>query len=78
MGIETDEEADARYEEVIEEMIKISAAPILLARCNFKKHKGELWSEIVKTDRDYMEWALTLKDIDEDLVYTLKHYLGKL
>lgn len=64
--------------DIINKMIEVSAAPILLARCNFKKHKGELWADIAKSDPSYMEWALTLKDIDEDLTHTLKYYLGQL
>jgi len=68
-------------EEAIEKMIEISSHPSLLHTFKFGKHNGKRIEEVVKTDRGYLEWLLEQKlngdGIDEDWIYTLKHYLGK-
>jgi exodeoxyribonuclease X len=56
----------------VDEMIKISSNPILIARMPFGKHRGQLFSEIPP---DYLEWLLTT-DLDEDMEYTVKRCLG--
>ncbi len=67
--------------EATEKMIEISSHPSLLRTFNFGKHNGKKIEEVLKTNRDYLEWLLTEKlksdQIDEDWIYTLKHYLGK-
>ena len=67
--------------EAIEKMIEISSHPSLLRTFNFGKHSSKKIEEVVKTDRGYLEWLLAQKlsgdGIDEDWIYTLKHYLGK-
>ncbi len=69
-------------EEAIEEMIEISSHPSLFTKFNFGKHKDKTLDEVSKTDKRYLEWLLAekLKNEagDEDWIYTLKHYLGKL
>lgn len=68
--------------EAIEEMIEISSHPSLFTKFNFGKHKDKTLEEVAKTDKRYLEWLLAekLKNEagDEDWIYTLKHYLGKL
>lgn len=44
--------------------------------CNFPKHKGEKWSDIVKEDREYVEWILYEANFDLDFV--LVEYLEDL
>lgn len=65
----------------IEKMIEISSHPSLLHTFKFGKHNGKRIEEVVKIDRGYLEWLLAQKlesdQIDEDWIYTLKHYLGK-
>jgi len=56
----------------INAMIRISNSPVLIARMPFGKHKGKLFSEI---PTDYLEW-LKGTDLDEDLKYTVDHYLN--
>ncbi len=67
--------------EAIEEMIKISSHPSLFKKFKFGKHNGKFIEEVAKVDRGYLEWLLAQKldgdEIDEDWIYTLKHYLGK-
>jgi exodeoxyribonuclease X len=65
----------------LEKMIEISSHPSLLHTFKFGKHNGKRIEDVIKTDRGYLEWLLEQKlngdGIDEDWIYTLKHYLGK-
>jgi exodeoxyribonuclease X len=67
--------------EVVQKMIEISSHPTLFKSIKFGKHSGKNIEEIMKVDRGYLEWLLAQKidsdQIDEDWIYTLKHYLGK-
>ena len=69
-------------EKAIAKMIEISANPSLFTKFNFGKHKDEKIEDVLKTDKRYLEWLLgeKLKNEagDEDWIYTLKQYLGKL
>ncbi len=68
-------------EKAIEEMIKISSLPVMFKKINFGKYKDKEISEILKTDRRYLEWLLAEKrktpELEEDWIYTLENYLGK-
>lgn len=69
-------------EEAIEEMIEVSSRPTLFKNLIFGKYKGRPVSEIVETDRRYLEWLLAQREMvesetDDDWAYTLKHYLKK-
>lgn len=67
--------------QTIEKMIVISSHPSLLHTFKFGKYNGKRIEEVIKTDRGYLQWLLDQKlngdGIDEDWIYTLKHYLGK-
>ncbi|MEI7689239.1 MAG: 3'-5' exonuclease [Candidatus Nomurabacteria bacterium] len=69
-------------EQAIEKMIDISSKPSLMSIFNFGKHNGKAVEEVARVDRNYLDWMLTQKeqnpDNEEDWIYTLKHYLGKL
>lgn len=66
----------------INRMIEISSKPSMMSLFNFGKHNGKTVAEVAKTDPSYLDWMLTQKeqnpDNEEDWIYTLKHYLGKL
>jgi len=68
-------------EKTIEKMIEISSHPSLLKYIPFGKHNGKTIEEVVKIDPSYLEWLLKQKiesdQVDEDWIYTLKHYLNK-
>lgn len=68
-------------DKAIERMIEISSHPSLFKSIKFGKYNGKKIEEIISIDRGYLEWLLTQKlesdQIDEDWIYTLKHYLGK-
>jgi DNA polymerase III epsilon subunit-like protein len=65
----------------IEKMIEVSSHPSLFTKLNFGKHKGNSIEEVLQTDRGWLEWIYGEKiksdQVDEDWIYTLKHYLGK-
>lgn len=49
--------------------------PILLKKCNFGKHKDELWQNVPKS---YLNWMLNnMNNLDRDTIYTANHYLGR-
>ena len=75
------EKENLSEEKIINKMIEISSHPSLLRSFNFGKHNTKKIEEVAKIDRGYLEWLLEQKlagdGIDEDWIYTLKHYLGK-
>jgi exodeoxyribonuclease X len=66
----------------IEKMIDISSRPSLMNMFPFGKYNGKTVAEVASLDRGYLEWMLAQKeqnpDNEEDWIYTLKYYLGKL
>ena len=74
-------EEDVDEDAAIEKMIEISANPSIFHTFKFGKYNGKKLEEIARTDRGYLEWLLEQKlngeAIDEDWIYTLKHYLRK-
>jgi len=68
-------------DEIIAEMLDISAKPSLIRRFTFGKFNGRPLKEIVEIEPGYLEWLLGEKQKesapDEDWIYTLKHHLGK-
>ncbi len=65
----------------IQKMIEISSHPSVFKKINFGKYAGQDLAEVALKDRGYLEWLLNQKlqgdTIEEDWIYTLKHYLGK-
>lgn len=77
--------ADLNEEEkVLQEMLEISARPILIKKFNFGKYNGELVSEVAKKDSGYLSWLFNQKvmarengiENDENWIYTLDKYLN--
>src|SRR3989344_5530436 len=66
-------------EKAIAEMLDVSSRPSLFKIFNFGKYKDKKIEEVVKTDRDYLQWMLDRKiedgSQDEDWIHTLEHYL---
>lgn len=75
-------EDDVDEQQAIEKMIEISSRPSLMNMFNFGKYNGKTVEEVSKIDPGYLDWMLTQKEQnpenEEDWIYTLKHYLGKL
>lgn len=68
-------------DEAVKRMIEISSHPSIFKSIKFGKHSGKKIEEIMRIDRGYLEWLLAQKvesgQLDEDWIYTLKHYLNK-
>lgn len=70
-------------EQILDEMLEISALPVLIKKFAFGKHIGKMVSEVAKHDADYLRWLLAEKikvkdqggENDEDWIYTLEYYL---
>lgn len=58
-------------DDILSEMIRVSNAPVLIARMPFGKHKGTLFDDIPV---DYLEW-LSRTNLEGDMAYTVDHYL---
>ncbi|MDE2030911.1 MAG: hypothetical protein KGI58_01465 [Patescibacteria group bacterium] len=69
-------------EKAIDKMIDISSRPSLMNSFAFGKYNGKTIEEVRDIDPGYLEWMLAQKeqnpDNEEDWIYTLKYYLGKL
>ena len=56
----------------VAKIIEVSKKPVLYFRMPFGKHKG---LKIKEVPGDYLQW-LAKTDLDEDLRYTVEHYLN--
>lgn len=71
-------------EAVLEEMLAVSAQPILLKKFNFGKYNGVEVKQVASEDADYLSWLFNQKvmtreqggEDDENWIYTLDHYLN--
>ncbi len=65
----------------IEQMVAISAQPMLFRKFNFGKYKDHAIADVARSDRGYLEWLLAQKHKseggEEDWIFTLQHYLQK-
>ena len=53
---------------------ELSVEPVLIKRFNFGKYKEHYLEEVAMNDAAYLRWMLE-QNIDEDLQYSIKHYL---
>lgn len=60
----------------IEQMVEISSKPILLKKMPFGKYKGDWFKDIAKKDFDYLLWMRRAMDMDENMKYTVEHYIN--
>jgi len=58
-----------------EAMQNLSFKNVLIEKFTFGKHKGKYIEEVAMNDRSYLEWMLNNTDIDEDIKYSINHYL---
>ena len=55
-------------------LIEMTKRAVLLEKFSFGKYKDRYIEEVVMQERSYIEWLLH-QEIDEDLRYSLQHYL---
>jgi exodeoxyribonuclease X len=58
----------------IDDMLRISAEPVLLRRIGFGKHKGLLFSE---APADYLRWIVNKAEFDADVTATARYWLDQ-
>jgi len=58
------------------DMQELSNKKVLMQKFSFGKYVGKYIEEIAMNDRGYLEWMLSsVKDLDEDLRYSIDYYL---
>jgi len=59
-----------------ERLKELTRTAILMQKFTFGKYKGRYIEEISMKDRGYLEWMLHNIHDDEDLLYSIEHYLS--
>lgn len=63
----------------VAQLIEISSKPVLLSKLPFGKYSGRYLEEIVTIDPGYLNWMMeNIDNMDEDLAYSIMHYLKDL
>ena len=61
----------------MEKLAELTQQPVLMKKLTFGKHKGKDFSEVAKTDRQYLTWLKNNTDENnKDLLFTLETYLA--
>lgn len=63
-------------ENPMETLTKLTLTPVLIKTFKFGKYKGRDVAEIADEDRGYLKWMQGNLELDEDMAFTLKYYLG--
>lgn len=62
-------------EAINKKLIELSETPAFLKKFKFGKYKGEFIEDVSQNDHRYIEWMRDNLKLDEDMKYTLDHYL---
>jgi len=61
----------------MQKLSELTKTPVFIQEFKFGKHKGKNVQEIAKEDAGYLNWMRNnMKDLDEDMKYTLDKVLG--
>lgn len=61
----------------MQKLAELTKTPVMIQTFRFGKHKGKDITEVVKEDAGYLNWMRSnMKDLDEDMKYTLDKILG--
>tara|TARA_E500000305_G_scaffold38214_1_gene29333 strand:- start:3693 stop:4322 length:630 start_codon:yes stop_codon:yes gene_type:complete len=58
-----------------QKMTNGNAGSIKDAVCNFKKHKGKMWSQVAVEDIEYIEWVVGNMDLNSDTEEILNQFV---
>ncbi len=58
-----------------QKMTNGNAGTIKDAVCNFKKHKGKMWSQVAVEDIEYIEWVVGNMDLNSDTEEILNQFV---
>ena len=60
----------------MQKMAELTQTPVIMKTFKFGKYKGREIEEIANEDMGYVKWMRNNLDLDEDMTFTLDHYLG--
>jgi DNA polymerase III epsilon subunit-like protein len=60
---------------VMEKLVALTQTPVMMQTFKFGKYKGREIEEIAQEDMGYLKWMRKNLELDEDLAYTLDHFL---
>ena len=60
---------------VMDKLVALTHTPVLMQTFKFGKYKGREIQDIAHEDAGYLKWMRKNLDLDEDLAYTLDHYM---
>ena len=60
----------------MQKLAELTQTPVLMKTFKFGKYKDREIAEIVNADRGYITWMRANLDLDEDMQFTLDHYLA--
>jgi DNA polymerase-3 subunit epsilon/exodeoxyribonuclease X len=61
----------------VEMMVELTQKPILIKTFRFGKHRGKSVADVAQEDAGYLRWMLSnMENLDDDMRYTLNHYLN--
>jgi DNA polymerase III epsilon subunit-like protein len=61
--------------DVMGKLAELTQTPVLVKTFKFGKYKGKEIEEVAHDDAGYLKWMRANLDLDEDMTYTLDHYL---
>lgn len=57
----------------VDELVRLTTAPVLLTKVTFGKHRGLLWKDV---PWDYLNFVANKSDLGADEKHTARHYMG--
>jgi DNA polymerase III epsilon subunit-like protein len=61
----------------MQKLAELTQTPVMMKTFKFGKYKDREIAEIVNADRGYIKWMRDNLDLDEDMQFTLDHYLAE-
>jgi DNA polymerase III epsilon subunit-like protein len=60
----------------MEKLAQLTQTPVLMSKFRFGKYKGQEIAKVAQEDNGYLQWMRNnMKDLDEDMKYTLDKYI---
>ena len=60
----------------MKKLAELTQTPVLIKTFKFGKYKDREIAEVINEDRGYIEWMRANLELDEDMQFTLDHYLN--
>ena len=59
----------------IDELVRLTTAPVILTTIRFGKHRGQKWADLPAS---YLQWIVDKSDLGADEKHTARHHLARL